>query len=496
MTDDPKPKLKRSTVRALLHLGLNVILVTIAVLLTIVLVTAFASRSMPSIEKWHHEPLENEFVAKDLTADYDLEDYLKLEQTLFNELSGYMLDPEKLENHSPYSRYVKGGAQDPGKQTVNWNRTIELVPTGTPKGGVLLLHGLSDSPYSLRSQAETFHAEGFYVLAMRMPGHGTVPAGLLEVTWRDWAAAVKMGARHVQSKIGKGMPFYIGGYSNGGALAVQHTLQALENGERTPDRLFLFSPAIGITAIARVGRWDTLYSFIPYFEKSKWTAIQIEFDPYKYNSFTKNAATQSWRLANEIQVRLAAVKKKGDLDQIPPILTFQSVVDATVDANALIAGLYSQLESQGNEVIFFGINRSEDIDGFLSLKFAKKLDDLMERTDLNYKLTKVSNLDRQTSEMSARTRVPGLAAVVENKIHFTWPDRVFSLAHVAIPFPEDDPLYGEVAPDPALFGLHIGSFHPIGERRVFSIPPSQLIRIRHNPFHAYMNERMLEAIRN
>lgn len=34
----------------------------------------------------------------------------------------------------------------------------------------------------------------------------------------------------------------------------------------------------------------------------------------------------------------------------------------------------------------------------------------------------------------------------------------------------------------------------VGEKHVLKVPSSQLIRIRHNPFHAYMNQRMLEAI--
>jgi len=327
-----------------------------------------------------------------------------------------------------------------------------------------------------------------------MPGHGTVPAGLLQVTWQDWAGAVKVGARHVRSKIGNGKPFYIGGYSNGGALAVQHTLDALGNGEPVPDRLFLFSPAIGITSFARMAWWTSLYSFIPYFEKSKWIGVEIEYDPYKYNSFTNNAGTQSWELANEIQVRLAAIRKKGSLNEIPPILAFQSIVDATVQAEVLVTGLFDHLEASGNEVVYFDINRSEQMDSFLSLEFAQKLELLMKQTDLKYTVTKVSNRKSTTNKISARSRLPGVTEVKVTALDLQWPEGVFSLAHVAIPFPEDDPLYGAVAPEPPLFGLNIGSFHMIGEKNVLKIPPSQLIRIRHNPFHTYMNERMMEVI--
>ncbi len=493
MNNDPKKK--RHIVKVLISWALHSLLIALAVVMTIVLVSAFASRNMPTIEKWHHQPFKNEFVAKNLTESYELEQYLELEESMFKGLSDYMLDPDKLEGHSPFSRFVKGGGQDPARQPVNWNRTVELRPSGKLKGGVLLLHGLSDSPYSLRSQAELFHSQGFYVLAMRMPGHGTVPAGLLNVTWQDWAAAVKLGARHVRSTIGDTLPFYIGGYSNGGALAVQHTLAAVEKGDPVPDRLFLFSPAIGITGFARAAWWDSLYGFIPYFEKSNWLGIEIEYDPYKYNSFTKNAGTQSWELANEIKVRLAEVKKKKRMHEVPPILAFQSIVDATVEAEVLVTGLFAHLERKGNEVVYFDINRSEQMDSFLSLKFAKKLDWLMMNTNLKYTVTEVTNRNRQTYEISARSRLPGVVEVEEEKLDLKWPSGVFSLAHVAIPFPENDPLYGRIAPDPPAFVMNIGSFHPIGEKHVLKVPSSQLIRIRHNPFHAYMNERMMKVVK-
>ena len=39
---------------------------------------------------------------------------------------------------------------------------------------------------------------GLLLLALRMPGHGTVPAGLIDADWEDWLAAVRMGMRHAR----------------------------------------------------------------------------------------------------------------------------------------------------------------------------------------------------------------------------------------------------------------------------------------------------------
>lgn len=66
-------------------------------------------------------------------------------------------------------------------------------PAG-PGGGVLLLHGMSDSPYSLRALGEALNERGYWVIGLRLPGHGTAPSGLLDVHWQDMAGAVRLAA--------------------------------------------------------------------------------------------------------------------------------------------------------------------------------------------------------------------------------------------------------------------------------------------------------------
>lgn len=104
--------------------------------------------------------------------------------------------------------------------------------------------------------------------------------------------------------------------------------------------------------------------------------------------------------------------------------------------------------------------------------------------NLTHTLTKLTNRESSTSLIAAHTREPGGAAMVETPLDRAWPEGVFSLGHVAVPFPVDDPLYGSSPSVPPAFGLHIGSLHPVGEKRVLKIPPAQLIRIRHNPLHS------------
>jgi hypothetical protein len=50
------------------------------------------------------------------------------------------------------NRYAAGSLADARKRTPNWNLTFDL-PAPRPMGAVLLLHGLTDSPYSMRALA-------------------------------------------------------------------------------------------------------------------------------------------------------------------------------------------------------------------------------------------------------------------------------------------------------------------------------------------------------
>src|SRR3954462_695769 len=46
---------------------------------------------------------------------------------------------------------------------------------------ILMVHGYTDSPYYVRSLADEFYAQGYNVVAILLPGHGTKPEDLLRV---------------------------------------------------------------------------------------------------------------------------------------------------------------------------------------------------------------------------------------------------------------------------------------------------------------------------
>ena len=120
------------------------------------------------------------------------------------------------------------------------SRTTGIAPTNccqpdSPAGAVVLLHGLSDSPYSLRHVARDLR--GSRIRRRRnppaRPWHGARRAsprraGRTGVPRRAWRCAKRADSPAPAS------PLHIVGYSNGGALAMQYTLDALSESEARP----------------------------------------------------------------------------------------------------------------------------------------------------------------------------------------------------------------------------------------------------------------------
>ena len=86
--------------------------------------------------------------------------------------------------------------------------------------GVLLLHGLSGSPAEMRLLGEVLAEAGFTVLAIRLPGHGTVPEDLERTTAGDWLAAAMDGYAILDSDK-KVKRIAVAGHSMGALLALK-----------------------------------------------------------------------------------------------------------------------------------------------------------------------------------------------------------------------------------------------------------------------------------
>ncbi len=109
--------------------------------------------SGPELKPWHRVRFTAEFTAADYAAGRvtTLARYREREQLLLDQVRTDIARRLDAADRLPYNRFTPGSLSDPNVWAFNWNRTFVLQPAGEPIGGVLLLHGLTDSPYSLRS---------------------------------------------------------------------------------------------------------------------------------------------------------------------------------------------------------------------------------------------------------------------------------------------------------------------------------------------------------
>ena len=103
--------------------------------------------------------------------------WTKHEDGLLSDMRATLAKEIGADERIPASRYTPGGPIDPATFARDWNRSFVLEPDGPPKGAVVLLHGLTDAPYSLRHIAGLYRDAGFVAVAPRIPGHGTPRAG-------------------------------------------------------------------------------------------------------------------------------------------------------------------------------------------------------------------------------------------------------------------------------------------------------------------------------
>lgn len=488
------PQRLKTVEKLCLKLVVRVLVLVVLIIVTVYLVRAFDSRRRPDLMPWHQVSLDSEFRARDDRPDMTFREYQHIEDRLFSELKTEVYRKVEPTDDLALSRYDPGGFNDPMGFPQNWNRSYELIP-GKIRGGVLLLHGLTDSPYSLRKVGEIFESQGFYVLGLRLPGHGTAPGSLASVTWADWMAATRLGARHVHEQVGQHGPFYLVGYSNGGGLAVKYAIQAINAADLPrPERLILFSPAIGVTRFASLTSWHKAVSWMGYFKKFKWDSIGPEYDPYKYNSFPKHAADQTHLLTKSIHKDINAIKRANRISQLPPILTFQSLVDTTVLTDAIVDRLYGNLQGNGHELVLFDINRVAQVRIFLTSDHRSLLHKLETKVNLPYTLTLITNASEDSLEVVERRKTPGSTVAASVSLGLHWPAGVYSLSHVAIPFSPDDWIYGDGRVERAGYGIRLGAIQPRGERNLLRVSVQQLMRLRHNPFFDYIEKRLIDEL--
>jgi esterase/lipase len=166
--------------------------------------------------------------------------------------------------------------------------------------GVLLVHGLNDTPFSMWDLAGRFAKECYLVRGILLPGHGTIPGDLLTIGLSDWREAV---ARGVDSFKGEADRVTIVGFDLGANLALDTALRL--QGQRI-DQPLSGKDAVelnGIVLLAPAFRYDP-----PPFPpaavgpggQALWGATFEKRDSLRYNSIAKPSVEAANRLGRDL----------------------------------------------------------------------------------------------------------------------------------------------------------------------------------------------------
>jgi esterase/lipase len=210
---------------------------------------------------------------------------------------------------------------------------------------VVLFHGLSDSPFYLKSIAQAFHQQGHNVVVALLPGHGKKNADAdmqdyeLSDRWRKHVVLIMDFATNLGHKK------YMGGFSTGGVLATEHLLKE----PAAAQALLLFSGALAlqpnIETLTKVWGIQWVMKIMDGDYKSQGD------NPYKYPSVARFAAGELMEVITS--VRELIDQKKPNLS----IFSAHSEADTTIP----IGGVKNLLADNIGESELFTLDKQLNV---------------------------------------------------------------------------------------------------------------------------------------
>lgn len=205
----------------------------------------------------------------------------------------------------------------------------------TASKGILLIHGLGDSPWSFSDISQDLASRGFLVRTILLPGHGTRPGDMLNVTAKQWREIVRKQSDLLRDKVDS---VYLGGFSTGGNLAY---LEAVSN----PDikGLMLFSPGFKSD--------ESLLSLTPFIKSIKpWLLVgnpDSETNYTRYTAMPTNGFAQYYQTSKQVMTTLEYTEFKR------PVLMVLSKDDSVIDTQKVSEIYRSKFTHPDNRLLWF-----------------------------------------------------------------------------------------------------------------------------------------------
>jgi carboxylesterase len=181
--------------------------------------------------------------------------------------------------------------------------------------GVLLSHGFTGSPFSMRPFGQHLADLGYGVAVPRLPGHGTSWQEMNTTRWPDWYAVLDAEILRLRKEHDR---VFVGGLSMGGCLALR---LAEEHGTDVAG-VVLVNPAVS-SEDKRLLALPVLHRFVPSLAAIGNDVNKPGVDEHAYDRTPLRALyslTQLWKVT------------RADLPKVTqPLLLFRSTQDHVVD---------------------------------------------------------------------------------------------------------------------------------------------------------------------
>ncbi|WP_078742471.1 alpha/beta hydrolase [Pseudomonas fluorescens] len=220
---------------------------------------------------------------------------------------------------------------------LNWNVPREWIPEQPNARGVLLVHGLGDSPGSFLDVAKQLASEGYRVRTVLLPGHGTKPADMLEASLDDWRRTVEQQV----ALLSKEVDFvYLGGFSTGANLVVDYAMD-----DQSIAGLLLFSPAFKSNLFID---WMTpwLATVKPWLRQPTGTTPQQT--PMRYQNVPTYGFAQYYLSSTAVRSKLAS------REFLRPVLVVSAAHDSVVDVAFVRDTFNRRFPNPASRMIWYG----------------------------------------------------------------------------------------------------------------------------------------------
>ncbi len=244
---------------------------------------------------------------------------------------------------------------DPDEETVLLSAQAEPVRIDGGDVGVLLSHGFTGSPASMRPFAEHLARAGCTVRVPRLPGHGTTWQEMNRTRWPDWYTEVDAHLTELRTRCSR---VAVAGLSMGGCLA----LRLAEQRPADVDALVLVNPVVASA--------DRRLLALPALRFARGSMPGIGNDIKKpgvvengYDRTPLHALHSLTRLWRDVSAGLSDVRQ--------PLLLFRSAQDHVVDPSSARLILSSISSPVREEVVLHDSYHVATLDNDAPVIFAR-----------------------------------------------------------------------------------------------------------------------------